>query len=63
MEVPCIYYFRGEDTDVGKFENLLQLSNTPTSNEHHDIESEQEPERVKVDVDLDDPMKQGDCRK
>ena len=61
MEVPCIYYFRGEDADVGKVEKLLQLSNAPISNEHHDIESEQEPKRVKVDVDLDEPQRQDDC--
>ena len=57
MEVPCIYYFCGEDAEV---EKLLQLSNAPISIEHHDIESEQEPKRVKVDVDLDEPLRQDD---
>ena len=32
MEVPCIYYFGGEDADVGKVEKLLQLSIPPISN-------------------------------
>ena len=58
MEVPCIYYFRGEDADVGKVE---KFSNAPISNEHHDVEREQEPKRVKVDVDLDEPLRQDDC--
>ena len=48
MEVLCIYYFHGEDADVGKVEKLLQFSNALISNEYHDIESEKEPKRVKV---------------
>lgn len=59
MEVPCIYNFHGEDTDVGKVEKILQLSNAPVSNKHHDTESEQEPKRVKVDG--DEPLRQDDC--
>ena len=61
MEVPCIYYFRTEDTDVGKVEKLLHLSIAPLSNKHHDIESELEPNRVKVDDDLDKSLRQYDC--
>ena len=61
MEDPCIYYFRGEDSDVGQVEKLLQLSNAPISNEHHDIDSEQGLKCMKVDVDLDEPLRQYDC--
>ena len=33
------------------------------SSEHHDIKSEQPPKHVKVDVDLDEPLRQGNCVK
>ena len=60
MENSCIDYFREEDTEVGKVEKFLQLSNAPISNEH-DIKSKQEPKHVKGDVDFDEPLSQNDC--
>lgn len=58
MEVPCIYHFSGNDGDVTKVEKLLQISNPSESLcIKQESDSEHEPKRVKVhvDMDLDEP--------